>query len=87
MDKIFIVKQLGRITYETCPEMGSYPVRRMVLKEYGRWKYDEFMGTATLDDALLNLHEGDIISARLSFHVCKRKGKLEQQVSFHNLIK
>lgn len=87
MRELFTVEKLGPIKLETCPEMKPYPVRRITAKEYGKWQHNKFIGTVALDDALLDLHEGDIISARLSFHICKYKGKWVQRVCFDNLIK
>ena len=87
MKNLFKIVRLGPVTIETCPETKPYPVRKIALKEHGRWTYNEFIGTALLNNALLDLHVGDIVAAELSFHVCKNKGHWEQEVLFDDVVK
>ena len=87
MNHLFEIEKLSPITIETAPDVRPYPVRRMIVKEHGRWKSNKFIGTASCNDALLDLHVGDIIACDMSFYVCKHKRKWEQRVLFINVVK
>lgn len=65
-------------------EGETYPERTIRLQVYGRWGYDSMVGTACLKDALIDLHEGDVVAADVSFHACKIKGHWQQRVFFSN---
>ena len=89
MIKIFRIIALGPLSIESCPEadVKPYPVREIRIKEYGKWGSNEFIGTIVLKDALVDIHEGDLVYAELSFLVCGSKDNPYQHVSINNLIK
>lgn len=87
LTSLFEIENLGSIRIETAPDVKPYPVRRMTIKEHGRWKHNKFIGFASCDDALLDLHVGDLITCDMSFYVCKHKRKWEQRVLFINVVK
>ena len=57
------------------------------MKEYGHFCLNNFVGSVVDKDALLDLHEGDLVAADVSFHACKKRGKWVQYVYFGNLTK
>lgn len=85
--KLFLeVVDLGPICFESV-DSKPYPVRELTLKERGRWKFNTFHGSVSGNDALLNLHKGDLVAAEQSFYVTQAKGKKEQRVLFNNVVK
>ena len=87
MRKVLKFVSGGPITIKTCEGVKPYPVRRIRVKGYGRFEFDEFIGTVSCEDALLDLHEGDVLLGNMSFFVYKHKGRLLQRVSLSNLVK
>lgn len=86
-NRIFEISWLGPIKAESCPDVNPYPVRPIVLRQVGKFGYDQFVGYVYNEDALKNLHVGDLISVSLSFFVHKNKGVYYQDVYFSNLKK
>lgn len=85
---LFNVESVGPITLETYDEtVRPYPVRKLRLRKHGKWEWETFYGKASQDDALINLHVGDVIAADLRFHAYKRNGRWQQHVSFDNIVK
>ena len=87
MKLFFEVEDLGAIRIETAEGTKPYPVRQLTLMERGRWASNKFHGSACGNDALLNLHKGDLVATELSFYVTHAKGKKEQRVLFNNVVK
>lgn len=88
MKHLFDLISVGPLSIESCPEadVKPYPVRKVRIKEHGKWTFNEFIGTITCNDALIDIHEGDLVSAELSFYVSGKKHP-NQYVLIKNLIK
>jgi hypothetical protein len=88
MSVFYEIIKVGPLSIESCPEAGvkPYPVREVRIKEHGRWKFNEFIGTISCKDALVDIHEGDLVAAELSFYVCCEEHP-DQRVLIKNLIK
>ena len=85
---LYQVEAVGPITLEAGDEtVRAYPVRKLRLKKHGKWEWESFYGTASLKDAMIDLHPGDLIVCDLSFHAYKIKGRWEQHVSFDHIVK
>lgn len=74
---------------ESCPEacVKPYLVRDIRGKDPGKWTINEFFGTAICNDAMVDIHEGDLIATELTFHVFGPKDHPVQGISFSNIIK
>ena len=73
---------------ESCLEDGIKPylVRDIRGKDPGKWGVNEFFGTAICNDAMVDIHEGDLIATEMSFHVYGPKNHPVQRTSFSNII-
>ena len=72
------------VEYEDRGVIDSYPERPLLIKTTGGT--DSFYCTAFLNDALKELREGEIISAKLRFSVRKdQDGKYQQKVSIEDI--
>lgn len=74
---------------ESCPEadVKPYLVRDIRGKDPGKWGVNEFFGTAICNDAMVDIHEGDLIATEMTFHVYGPKDDPVQCTSFSNIIK
>ena len=48
---------------------------------------NQFIGTLVGPDALMDLHEGDIITTDMIFTTGKKHGRIQQFVTFHHVQK
>lgn len=86
-NRCYKIISCGPIRLESFGNMNSYPVRNLRMKEFGSFAFNQFYGEVSESDALLNLHEGDLVSADVRFFTYKKRGKWVQRVRFSDLIK
>lgn len=71
----------------TIQNFNKCAVRRMRIIEEGQMCVNQFIGTLVGSDALMDLHEGDIITTDMIFTTGKKHGRIQQFVTFHHVQK
>lgn len=86
-NNLFLIKSIGLLTTKLNVNGEKCPVREMRIREVGRGRYNEFIGTLWGADAIMDLSRNDLISTEMFFYTCEKQRKEQQLVSFHNIKK
>lgn len=89
MKRVLKIISVSNPRIESSPEVDVKPylVRDIRCKDAGRFAVNDFFGTVFDDDAMVDIHEGDLVLAKMYFHVHGPKDDPVQCTSFSNIIK
>ena len=86
-NQIFRFISYGKMSIEKCEGYKPCLAREIRLEENKCLPVNKFIGTVYDDNAMQDLHKGDIVEAIPNFSIHKKGGKWIQRIVFSNLKK